>query len=83
MKFVSWNVYKELNEWAYKDNLGERLEVRGWDKNTAVKSFQPSYKNEAQFNIHTHPGTKEGVGGYADPSPSDWNNVTKYPDLFV
>lgn len=29
MKFVSWNVYKELNAWAYKDNSGGSLEVRG------------------------------------------------------
>ena len=79
MKFVSWNSYKETNAWAYKENNTEKLDIGAWDKNTSDKSHQPPYPQNATFNIHTHPGTRDGYGGSSNPSLADWNNYEKHP----
>lgn len=79
MKFVSWNSYKETNAWAYKENNSEKLDIGAWDKNTEKKSFQPSYPRNPIFNIHTHPGTRDGYGGESRPSTSDWEAYSKHP----
>lgn len=44
-----------------------------------MKSFQPSYKNEAHFNIHTHPGTRDGYGGNYEASDKDWERLNEHP----
>ncbi len=76
---VKYNSYKETNAWTYKENNTEKLDIGAWDKNTSDKSHQPPYPQNATFNIHTHPGTRNRYGGPSNPSLADWNNYEKHP----
>jgi RHS repeat-associated protein len=84
MKFISFNSNKELNAWGYDNNKGEAaLEIAPWNENTATKSYLDNYNKSGAFDqmgtrtfkIHTHPGTKDGLGGYGYASDKDAANV--------
>ena len=78
MWFISSSTNIELGGWGYDDYKGKQcLEVGKWDRNASCQS-QASYqsgefdkKGIRRFRVHTHPGTKEGQGGFGIPSTSD------------
>jgi len=78
MTFLSFNSHRELAAWGYDDNEGNHcIDVAAWDKNepnrawSSFKSSEYDKKGTRRFHVHTHPGTKDGRGGFAKPSPKD------------
>ena len=78
MTYISFNSNRELAAWGYDDNKGKHcLDVAPWDNNEpnrAWSSFTPGEydkRGTRRFHVHTHPGTKDGRGGFARPSPAD------------
>ena len=83
MEFISFQTYKELNAWGFETDKGQGLFISPWDKNTAIlsKDFVSAFSDSvispvgAKKNygkkigkVHTHPGDREGNGGYGEPS---------------
>ena len=75
MQFTSWNIYKELNAWVYNRSM----DVAAWDLSTSHTSPQPKYRKNGLYNIHTHPGAKDGSGGNYIPSTRDVKNMKEHP----
>ena len=80
MKFLSFESNIEFSGWAFENSIGEGLSISPRESNTAGKSHdiyskskKIGYLGEKLFNIHTHPGTKDGRGGGGYASPSDFN----------
>lgn len=87
MEFLSFNANIEMSAWGYKTSTGEGLAISPWifnetkEKNgieymMTSRDFynnteQVGYLGEKKFNIHTHPGSKKGLGGLGNPSKKD------------
>lgn len=78
MVYISFNSHRELSAWGYDDNKGKHcLDVARWDRNepdrawSSFTSGEYDRKGTRRFHVHTHPGTKEGNGGFAKPSKED------------
>jgi RHS repeat-associated protein len=81
MKFISFESNIELSAWGYRDaydGLNE-LYINAWDKNTWNHSYKPEFNRygKTQFLIHTHPGSKDGLGGFGRASEADYNFQSK------
>ena len=78
MVYISFNSHRELSAWGYDDNKGKHcLDVAQWDRNEPNRAWSSFTSGEydgkgiRRFHVHTHPGTKEGNGGFAQPSDKD------------
>ena len=81
MKYLSFNSHIEFSGWAYTSGSEKGLAISPWDNNTSTNAldyyakylFRPlkqdrvGYLGKKYFNIHTHPGTKDGRGGFGRP----------------
>lgn len=91
MWFISSSTNIELGGWGYDDNKREQcLEVGKWDQNGSCQSrssYQPGEfdkKGTRRFRVHTHPGTKDGQGGFGKPSTSDIGAASRIPtDYYI
>ena len=87
MEFLSFNSNIEFSAWAFESNIGIGLSISPWVFNETVvnqryvsmKSLdfyqnkaKVGYLGDKRFKIHTHPGTKNGLGGNGIPSASDY-----------
>lgn len=86
MKFLSFDSNIEFSGWAFENSVGEGLSIAPWESNTAGKSWgfyskskKVGYLGEKLFNIHSHPGTKDGRGGGGYASPADYNSRKSNP----
>ncbi|MEX2345025.1 MAG: Ser-Thr-rich GPI-anchored membrane family protein [Balneolaceae bacterium] len=84
MKFLSFEFHREFSAWAYANSSEEGLAVSPWANNTSslsldyyaryksrpIEQDRVGYLGEKLFNIHTHPGTKDGRGGFGRPGPT-------------
>lgn len=90
IKFLSFNSNIEMSAWGYKTSVGEGLAVSPWVFNKTIKENgveymtskdfygkkeRVGYLGEKDFNIHTHPGSKDGRGGLGTPSKKDISNI--------
>ena len=90
MYFISTNSHIELSGWGYKDQYGkEGIYVEAWHKNTGtscvINDFTartPKNKRTKQFNLHIHPGLRNGMGGFGRPSKKDYIASEKYKGPF-
>ncbi len=100
MKFLSFSSNIELSAWAFKSDNEIGLSISPWSENTATESFDVyssphrpgfgtdkiGYLGNKYFQIHTHPGTKDGQGGFGKPSPADKKHIESnlnYPNYII
>jgi len=81
MKFISFEINRELSAWGYRDKYDglNELYINSWDKNKWDFANKPEFNRtgKAQFLIHTHPGSKDGLGGFGAASEKDYNFQSK------
>ena len=85
MVYISFSSHRELSAWGYDDNKGKNcLDIAPWDKNTSTRSWSYFTSGEydkrgtRRFHVHTHPGTEDGKGGFAKPSPTDIDRAKNF-----
>uniref|UniRef100_UPI00280BEBA4 RHS repeat-associated core domain-containing protein n=1 Tax=uncultured Bacteroides sp. TaxID=162156 RepID=UPI00280BEBA4 len=101
MEFLSFNSNIEFSAWAYKSNSGIGLSISPWalngiekrngklymqSKDFYINSEKVGYLGDKYFNIHTHPASRSGLGGYGKPSNSDFKNILlniQYPHYIL
>ena len=84
---ISYNIYRELSAWGYytkneeKKIEGHGLEIAPWCNNTYNRAKMDKYSDDhgmdtkgiRTFQVHTHPGSKDGKsGGDCKPSSGDY-----------
>jgi hypothetical protein len=88
MKFISFQLNRELSAWGYRDKYDglNELYINAWDKNTWNHSYKVEFNRggKAQFLIHIHPGSKDGLGGFGRASEADYDFQSKTPvDYYI
>ena len=101
MKFLSFNSNIEFSAWAFHTDYGIGLSISPWILNETIinqdyikMSSLDFYRNQEKvgylgnkyFKIHTHPGSKNGLGGNGIPSDSDYKLMKgneKYPHYIL
>ena len=85
MVYISFSSHRELSAWGYDDNKGKNcLDIAPWNKNTSIRSWSYFTSGEydkrgtRRFHVHTHPGTEDGKGGFAKPSPTDIDRAKNF-----
>lgn len=84
-----------------KDSKADGLYINKWIENDAITSYDDvglrdtkvtdasntrNYLGEKVYKIHTHPGDKNGNGGFATPSDTDMRTTkerTRYPHFIL
>ncbi len=96
MGFLSFNSNIEFSAWGYSENGELGLSISPWISNQTIMNPDGSGKmtsydkyltsetvgdlGKKAFNIHTHPGSVNGLGGYGKPSPADVRNLKLNPN---
>ena len=86
LKFISFNCYKEVVLWAYKnfctkEDMG--TEIEPWDRNTFNHGvFRKKGHQNVEFHVHTHPGHRDEKNnpgwGKGVPSDTDYDTAKKH-----
>lgn len=101
MGFLSFNSNIEFSAWAYKSSSGIGLSISPWvfngtekrngklymqSRDFYINNERVGYLGDKYFNIHTHPASKNDLGGYGKPSNSDFKNILlnkQYPHYIL
>jgi len=89
MKFISFNIHKEVVGWGHKNDQLLSLFIVPWHRNKIDKAFpfigfsRNNRISNIVFMLHTHPGSYEGdfgsdYYGFGNPSDKDYDFTDRY-----